>query len=73
MRTGWSIDIGSGDRGPLGRSSNRLNYANLDEVPAFKGKITTTEFLCHHIWEALRDAAKDHGPWRWRAASAGSR
>lgn len=38
-----------------------LNYANLDEIPAFKGKITTTEFLCHHIWEGLRDVAKSTG------------
>jgi len=38
-----------------------LKYANLDEVPAFKGKITTTEFLCHHIWQQLRDFAKTTG------------
>ncbi len=33
-----------------------INYANLDEVPAFKGKVTTTEFLCHHIHSALSAA-----------------
>ncbi|SCZ70853.1 6-pyruvoyl trahydropterin synthase family protein [Epibacterium ulvae] len=38
-----------------------LKYANLDEVPEFKGKITTTEFLCHHIWQQLRDAVKTTG------------
>ena len=38
-----------------------LKYANLDEVPAFKGKITTTEFLCHYIWEQLRATVKSTG------------
>ncbi len=33
-----------------------INYANLDEVPAFKGKVTTTEFLCRHIHSALSTA-----------------
>ncbi len=33
-----------------------LRYANLDEVSQFKGKITTTEFLCHHIWLQLKEA-----------------
>lgn len=27
-----------------------LRYKNLDEVPEFKGKMTTTEFLCKHIF-----------------------
>ncbi|MEL7014204.1 MAG: 6-carboxytetrahydropterin synthase [Pseudomonadota bacterium] len=30
-----------------------LKYKNLDDVPEFKGKFTTTEFLCHHIFEAM--------------------
>lgn len=38
-----------------------LKYANLDEVPAFKGKITTTEFLCHYIWKQLRETVKTTG------------
>jgi len=38
-----------------------LRYRNLDEVPEFKGKITTTEFLCHHIWQSLRDVATTTG------------
>ncbi len=38
-----------------------MNYANLDEVEAFTGKITTTEFLCHHIWLQLRHATKSAG------------
>ena len=35
-----------------------LNYKNLDEVPAFKGVNTTTEFLAKHICTQLADAAR---------------
>jgi 6-pyruvoyl-tetrahydropterin synthase len=35
-----------------------LNYKNLDEVPAFKGVNTTTEFLARHISNQLADAAR---------------
>jgi 6-pyruvoyl-tetrahydropterin synthase len=35
-----------------------LNYSNLDEVPAFKGINTTTEFLTKHIFDGLASAAK---------------
>ena len=38
-----------------------LRYANLDEVEAFRGRITTTEFLCGHIWQGLADAARAGG------------
>jgi 6-pyruvoyltetrahydropterin/6-carboxytetrahydropterin synthase len=31
-----------------------LNYRNLDEVPEFKGKNTTTEFLAKTIYERVR-------------------
>lgn len=33
-----------------------LNYGNLDEMPAFKGKVTTTEFLARHIFSAIAAA-----------------
>ena len=33
-----------------------LNYGNLDEMPQFKGKVTTTEFLAHYIFTAIADA-----------------
>ncbi|MEL6281086.1 MAG: 6-carboxytetrahydropterin synthase, partial [Pseudomonadota bacterium] len=41
-----------------------INYANLDELPAFAGKKTTTEFLCRHIFDAMAVAirAGDLGP-----------
>ena len=35
-----------------------LNYRNLDDVPQFKGKNTTTEFLTKHIFDALAAAAR---------------
>jgi 6-pyruvoyl-tetrahydropterin synthase len=35
-----------------------LNYKNLDEIPAFKGINTTTEFLTRHIFERLAEAAR---------------
>lgn len=38
-----------------------LNYSNLDEVPAFKGVNTTTEFLTRHIFEKLAEAARADG------------
>ena len=38
-----------------------LNYKNLDEVPAFEGKNTTTEFLTKHIFDHLAQAARDGG------------
>jgi 6-pyruvoyl-tetrahydropterin synthase len=35
-----------------------LNYRNLDDVPEFKGKNTTTEFLTKHVYDRLADAAR---------------
>ncbi|MGG7566428.1 6-pyruvoyl trahydropterin synthase family protein [Rhodovulum sp. DZ06] len=39
-----------------------LAYANLDET--LPGELTTTEFLCKHIWDVLAAAARqgDLGP-----------
>jgi 6-pyruvoyltetrahydropterin/6-carboxytetrahydropterin synthase len=31
-----------------------LNYKNLDEIPEFSGKNTTTEFLCREIYQRVR-------------------
>lgn len=33
-----------------------LNYRNLDEIEAFKGQNTTTEFLCRHIFDEMKAA-----------------
>ncbi len=35
-----------------------LNYRNLDALPAFAGRNTTTEVLARHIHDALADAAR---------------
>ena len=35
-----------------------LRYGNLDDKQEFKGKITTTEFLCKYIFDRLADAAR---------------
>ncbi len=57
---GLVVDIGLALQA-LSATVKPLNYANLDEVPAFEGKITTTEFLCHYIWERLREVTKTTG------------
>ena len=49
---GLVVDIGIATE-MLAEGLAPLRYANLDEVPEFAGKITTTEFLCGHIWETL--------------------
>jgi 6-pyruvoyl-tetrahydropterin synthase len=36
-----------------------LNYRNLDDFPQFKGINTTTEFLTHHVHDALAAAVRD--------------
>ena len=36
-----------------------LNYANLDELPAFEGVVTTTEVLCRHVFDRIAEAAGD--------------
>ncbi|MCZ8181913.1 6-carboxytetrahydropterin synthase [Rhabdaerophilum sp. SD176] len=35
-----------------------LKYQNLDTLPQFKGVLTTTEFLAHHIFGEMAKAAK---------------
>ena len=35
-----------------------LNYRNLDELPEFEGRNTTTEFLSRHIFDAMAAAAR---------------
>jgi 6-pyruvoyl-tetrahydropterin synthase len=41
-----------------------LAYQDLDMLPQFKGKLTTTEFLCRHIFDGIKAALKrgDLGP-----------
>jgi 6-pyruvoyl-tetrahydropterin synthase len=35
-----------------------LSYQDLDTLPQFAGVLTTTEFLCQHIFEAMKAAIK---------------
>ena len=50
----------------IGRAMDRLkavcaeiNYQNLDDLPMFTGKNTTTEFLSRWIWGRFVDALRD--------------
>jgi 6-pyruvoyl-tetrahydropterin synthase len=54
---GIVIDIGRA-HDVLKATLQPLNYRNLDEVPEFAGKNTTTEFLTRHIFDALAAAAR---------------
>jgi 6-pyruvoyl-tetrahydropterin synthase len=41
-----------------------LAYKDIDTLPEFSGVLTTTEFLCKHIFDAMAEAARrgDLGP-----------
>ena len=52
------VDIGAA-LDVLNRTLKPLAYKNLDELPQFKGQLTTTEFLCRHIFDAVAKAARD--------------
>ena len=54
---GLVVDIGLATE-ELQATLAPLRYKNLDEVDGFAGKITTTEFLCKHIFDALAAAAR---------------
>lgn len=51
------IDIGLASR-LLEKVLRPLDYQNLDELPAFYGQLTTTEFLCHYIHRQLSIAVR---------------
>ncbi len=51
------VDIGRASAA-LSAILRPINYANLDEIPRFKGQVTTTEFLCRHIFDEMAAAAK---------------
>jgi 6-pyruvoyl-tetrahydropterin synthase len=57
---GIVIDIGKANEA-LKAVLGPLNYKNLDDVPAFKGANTTTEYLTRHIFDRLADAARSDG------------
>jgi 6-pyruvoyltetrahydropterin/6-carboxytetrahydropterin synthase len=37
----------------------KLRYKNLDELPEFKGKLTTTEFLARFLHDAVKERLSD--------------
>ena len=51
------VDIGAA-LDVLNKTLKPLNYQNLDELPQFRGKLTTTEFLCKHVFDAIAEAAR---------------
>ena len=55
---GLVVDIAAaGDK--LKAILDAMNYRNLDEMPEFEGKNTTTEFLAREIWERTRAALQE--------------
>ena len=50
---GIVVDIGRATA-ELAAALAPLRYANLDELPAFAGRITTTEVICAYVFDALR-------------------
>jgi 6-pyruvoyl-tetrahydropterin synthase len=52
------VDIGRATD-TLKQVLHALNYANLDDHLAFMGQVTTTEFLCRHIFDQMAAAVRD--------------
>ncbi|MDK9698323.1 MAG: 6-carboxytetrahydropterin synthase [Siculibacillus sp.] len=51
------VDIGAA-LDVLAATLKPLAYRNLDTLPEFTGRLTTTEFLARHIFDALAGAAR---------------
>ncbi len=51
------VDIGAALE-VLAETLKPLKYKNLDELPQFAGKLTTTEFLAKHIFDEIAKAAQ---------------
>jgi len=54
---GIVVDIGRA-HDALKSTLGPLNYANLDEHPAFEGRNSTTEVVAKHIFDAMAGAAR---------------
>ena len=54
------VDIGAALE-MLNKTLKPLAYKNLDALPEFKGRLTTTEFLCGYVFDAMVKAAKGGG------------
>lgn len=51
------VDIGAALE-VLSKTLKPLAYQNLDTLPQFNDKLTTTEFLCKYVFDAIVAAAK---------------
>lgn len=56
-KNGIVVDIGRAND-VLKETLAVLNYKNLDEVPEFKGKNTTTEFLTKYVFDRIALAVR---------------
>jgi len=55
---GLAVDIGAAMT-VLREVLAPLNYQNLDELPVFAGRVTTTEVIAKHIFDQLAAAVAD--------------
>jgi len=55
---GLVVDIGLASQ-ELHAILGEMNYQNLDDMPDFSGRNTTTEFLAREIWERLVARLRD--------------
>ncbi len=55
---GLAVDIGAAMT-VLSEVLKPLNYKNLDEVEAFKGKVSTTEVIAKHVFDQLAQAVSE--------------
>lgn len=51
------VDIGAA-HDALSQTLKPLKYQNLDALPQFEGKLTTTEFLAKYVFDSIVDAAR---------------
>lgn len=54
---GIVVDIGRA-MAALGQALEPLRYRNLDDLPEFAGRATTTEVLARHVFDALAGPAR---------------
>jgi 6-pyruvoyl-tetrahydropterin synthase len=55
---GVVVDIGRAHE-TLRKVLSSLNYKNLDELPQFAGRNTTTEFLAKHVFDAMAKGTRE--------------
>lgn len=54
---GIVVDIGRASD-TLKRVLGDVNFRNLDDIPAFKGRNTTTEFMARYVFDAVASAIR---------------